>query len=182
MRRGWGRITPLCALVLVACASAAPPPYNESLITAFDPKEWSVGHQAEDRRQRLVEMVAPGQPITAWQELLTVHVLAKPQPTPSIDVLAAAAPDLLRKRCPSGVAHNVIQRGLGSDVEEASLLYEWSVKDCPPEADQHEVARIIYGKFTIYRVAYVAKTRTLEPAKRDKWIRELSGARLVVSK
>jgi hypothetical protein len=56
------------------------------------------------------------------------------------------------------------------------------VKDCPPEADQHEVARIIYGKFTIFRLAYAAKTRALEPAKRDNWIRELSGAKIVVGK
>jgi hypothetical protein len=80
------------------------------------------------------------------------------------------------------VVWNVVRRWSATEAEEASVLYEWGVKDCPPEADQHEVARIIYGKFTIFRLAYAAKTRALEPAKRDNWIRELSGAKIVVGK
>jgi hypothetical protein len=66
MRTGWGRVIPLCAIAIAACAPLGTSPvYNESLMTAFDPKEWTVGHQSEDQRQSVIEFVPPGQKITA---------------------------------------------------------------------------------------------------------------------
>ena len=181
MRIGWSLVLSLCAIALAACAPVGAG-YEESLMGGFDPREWTVGHQAATPRQRIIEFVPPGQKITAWTELLTVQTLAKPQPAPDIDALAASAYEPLSKRCPAGVTRNVIQRQIASSTEAASLLYEWGLKDCPPDADLHEVARIIYGRFTIFRLAYAAKTSALEPAKRDRWIRDLSAARIIVSK
>jgi hypothetical protein len=183
MRVRWGRFLPLCLLAVTACAPLGPGPSREDvLMTAFDVQEWTVAHQSANQRERIMEFVPPGHKITAWTELMTLHTLRRPPGPPDVDGLAAAAFEPLSKRCPGRVTWNVIRRWMRTETEEASMLYEWTVKDCPPEADQHEVARIVYGKFSIFRLAYTAKTGELEPVKRDKWIRELSGATVVSGK
>lgn len=59
------------------------------------------------------------------------------------------------------------------------MLYEWVLKDCPPDADQHEIARVAYGKFNIFRLAYVAKVSALDAEKRASLIKELSTAKII---
>ena len=81
------------------------------------------------------------------------------------------------KRCPK-MTWNVINRQFANETEEAGMLYEWSIKDCPPDADQHEIARVVYGRFNVFRLAYVAKTPALAPEKREAWIKELSASKI----
>ncbi len=59
------------------------------------------------------------------------------------------------------------------------MLFEWSVRDGPPEADRHKVAIILYGKFNIFRVDYVAKTQSFAPEMREKWIAELTATQVL---
>ena len=155
---------------------------QEFLMPGFDPAVWTLGHQTENQNQRLMEFVPAGQKIDKWTELLTVQTFRKPAIPPEIDGLAAASHENLSKRCPDKMMWNVIQRQMPTKTELASILFEWSVKDCPPEADQHEVARIIYGRFSIFRIAYVAKTQALAPEKREKWIKELSETKIVAGR
>ena len=148
----------------------------------FAPAEWTIGHSTSDRNQRITELVRPGEKIDNWTELATMQALKKPTNPEPIDAFVARvhAPDA--KLCPGGFSQNVIAQGLPTATEEASILYEWKLQNCPPHADQHEVARVIYGKFNIFRLAYVAKTGKLAPEKREKWIKELKDARIVVGK
>ena len=44
------------------------------------------------------------------------------------------------------------------------------------------MVRVIYGKFSIFRLVYVAKTGKLAPEKRERWVKDLKGARIVVNK
>lgn len=172
-------------LIFVLMAACAPmqrsPSYQEDLMGGFDLKEWAVGHQASDQNQRIVEFVRPGEKIDSWTELFTMQTLRKPANPDRIDVMVARAHADTSKACPSFV-QNVIAQGFPSETEEASIIYEWKVTKCPPHADQHEVAKIIYGKFNIFRLAYVAKTEKLAPEKREKWIQDLKDAKILVSK
>lgn len=152
---------------------------QEFLIGGFDPKAWTLAYQGADQNQRILEFVPPGQKIDNWTELFTILTLRKPDSPPDIDALAAASHKNLSKRCADNVVWNVIERQLPTNTELAAILFEWSVKNCPPESDQHEVAKIVYGKFTIFRIAYVAKTQALAPGKREQWIKELSASRIV---
>jgi len=174
------------ALIVVLVTACAPiqrnPSYQEFLMGGFDPKEWTVGNQTADQNQRIAEFVRPGEKIDNWTELLTSQVFRKPSNPEPIDALVARmhADDV--KLCPNGFVKNVISQGFRTETEEASILYEWKFKNCPPHSDQHEVARIIYGKFSIFRLAYVAKTEKLAPEKREKWIKDLEDARIVAIK
>lgn len=151
---------------------------QESLMPGFNPDEWTLGSHSEDKTQRIMEFVPPGQKVEDWTELVTVQTIKRPRKPPAIDALAASSYENLVKQCPGKVTWNVIARELPTTPGRDSMLFEWSVRDCPPEADQHEVARILYGKFNIFRVAYVAKTQSLAPEKREKWIAELTASQI----
>lgn len=170
----------LVLLLMAACAAI--PSYQENLMwEGFDSKEWTVGSHTEDRNQRIVEFVRPGEKIDNWTELVTLQTLRKPTNPERIDVMVARMHADDAKLCPKGFIQDVIAQGVRTETEEASILYEWKFTNCPRHADQHEVARIIYGKFSIFRLAYVAKTEKLAPEKREKWIKDLERARVVVT-
>jgi hypothetical protein len=182
-RLGWGTDTKLIYSTLkTAFETSAPPLYQEFLMGGFDPKEWTVGHQTSDQDQRIIEFVRPGEKIDNWTELLTMQVLRKPTSPDPIDAFVARMHTADAKLCPNGFVQNVIAQGFRTETEEASIIYEWKMQNCRPHADQHEVAKIVYGKFSIFRLAYVAKTEKLAPEKREMWIKELKGAKIVVNK
>lgn len=153
--------------------------YQESLL--FDLKGWKLGHQAGDQNQRILELVRPDEKIDNWTELMSVHTSSKQAIPEPIDAYVRRIEGELSKLCPS-IVWNVIERQLPTETVEASILYEWKIKNCPPEADQHVIARVLYGKFNIFSLSYAAKTQSLPPEKRDKRIKALSEAKIVVGK
>jgi hypothetical protein len=167
----------LIVVVTVACASN-----REFLMGGFDPNEWTVGNQFEDQNQTIIEFVQSGEKIDNWTELLTYQVNKKPNNLEPIDALVVRIHADNAKACPNGFVQNVIAFGIQNEIEEASIIYEWKLQKCPPHADQHEVAKIIYGKFSVFRLAYVAKTERLAPEKRERWIKYLKEARIIVNK
>jgi hypothetical protein len=171
----------LVIALLTTCAAAADPSYQEYLKGGFDPKEWTVGNQGSDQDRRLIEFVRPGEKIDNWKELFSIQVFRKPDKPDPIDALVARAHAGTAKLCPSFM-QNVIAQGFPDETEEASIIYEWKIKKCPPHADQHEVRKIIYGRLTIFSLAYVEKTEELAPEKREKWIRALKDARIIVKR
>ena len=174
-------------LIVVLMAACAPiqrsPSYQESILLSkgFDLKEWTIGHEASDQNQIIIEFVRPGEKIDSWTELFTTQTLRKPATPDRIDVMVARIVADTWKACPS-VVQNVIAQAFPTATEEASIIYEWKVTKCPPHADQHGVGKFIYGKFNIFHLVYVAKTEKLAPEKREKWIKELKDARILVSK
>lgn len=154
---------------------------EEALMGGFDPAEWMVGNQAGGSDQRITEFVRPGEKIDSWTELLTAQLLRRSAYPSTVDEMVSSSHQALVKRCPE-VTLNVIARQAQGEPEGPGLLYEWIVKGCAGEADQHEVVRVMYGRFTIYRLAYVAKTAALAPEKREKWIADLKTAKIVVQK
>jgi hypothetical protein len=167
------------ALIVALMAACAPIRYRESLMGGFNVSEWSIGNATSGQDQHVTEFVRPGEKIDNWTELFTQQALRKPASPEPIAGMVARVHASDAKLCPNGFEQNVIAQGLPTDLEEASIIYEFKLHDCPPHADQHEVAKIIYGKFTIFRLAYVAKTKKLAPEKREKWIKELSDAKII---
>jgi len=162
--------------VISGCASN-----NEFLMGGFDPTEWTVGSQFEDQNQRVIEFVQSGESINSWTELVTYQVYKKPSNLEPIDAFVVRMHADDAKACPNGFVQNVIAFGVQTEIEEASIIYEWKFQKCPLHADQHEVARIIYGKFSVFRLAYVAKPERLAPEKRERWIKNLKEARIIVN-
>lgn len=158
------------------------PSYQEFLIGGFNLNEWTVGNQISDQNQRIIEFVRPSENINNWTELLTSQIFKMPSKIEPIDAFVANIHAEDKKLCPGGFKINIIAHGVKTDTEEASIIYEWELKDCSPNADQHEVAKIIYGKFSIFRLAYVERTNRLAPEKRQKWIKDLKDARVMANR
>jgi hypothetical protein len=168
----------VAALGLALAAAAPAIAQQEMLMGGFDPKAWEIGNQTQSQNQIVVEFVRPGEKVTSWTELLTMQVIRRASTTGSLDELVPKLLGDLAKRCPA-MTWNVVHRNFSSDTEVEGMLYEWVLKDCPPDADQHEIARVAVGKFNIFRLAYVAKTSALAPEKRESLIKEISTARIV---
>jgi len=154
--------------------------YQEGLVGGFNPGEWTVGNSIADQNQRITEFVRHGETIGNWTELLTMQTLKKPVNPEPIAAMVARVHTDDAKSCPNGFTQNVIAQGFPTDTEEASIIYEWQFTNCSPHADQHEVAKIIYGKFNIFRLAYIAKTKKLAPEVREQWIKELKDTKIMV--
>lgn len=101
--------------------------------------------------------------------------------------------------CP-GVAWNVVRQ------QEKVLLYEWQIAECKPTraelqrflkqaeeksmtlkgdetaltADQHVIALVIEGEWTVWHISYTAKVKELSKEKRAEWIQRFSDARVEI--
>ena len=118
--------------------------------------------------------------IDNWTELKTVHTFAQPAAREPIDAYVRGLHEELSKLCPT-IVWNVIERQMPTETAEASILYEWNITNCPPEPDQHVIARVLYGKFNVFSLSYAEKTQALPPEKRDERIKALSEAKIVRS-
>ena len=172
-------ITPLMILAIAllnGCGTIGPgSSRQENIAYPLDGNVWQVGHSVGNRSERRTEFVLRGEKIDNWTRLMTVQALKKSAlPAESIETTVNKKAKEMSARCPETV-WNVIERGLNTNT----ILYEFRVQNCPPDADQHEIARILDGKYNRFRIAYAAKVKALPPAERDKWIQLLSKASIV---
>jgi hypothetical protein len=161
----------MLALLLSACATLQGE--VESLNFPYEPG-WKVGHEAEVPRQyRIIEYVRDGDDIKNWKELYTIQNFGPPWGGPSPEDALNSLKAAREKECPGITKWNVIS------TDGSSILYEWQAKPCLGWPDQHEIARIIYGKYNRWVLRYTVKVYQMPPEQRDKWIRDLSTAKTV---
>jgi predicted small lipoprotein YifL len=166
----------LAIALLSGCGTVGPAlPHQENLAFPLDMRDWQVGHSVENRSERTTEFVLKGEKIDNWTRLVTMQTVKKSDVSAeSIETTVNKKAKEMSARCPETV-WNVIERGPNTNT----ILYEFRVQNCPPDADQHEIARILDGKYNRFRIAYGAKVKTLPPEERDKWIKLLSKASIV---
>ena len=130
----------------------------------------AVGQHDKHQQIRTVEIFPLGQSIKNWTELITIQSLGKkkhPGPREAVD----ATRRMLVERCPNLMWNEIEAKG-------EDILYEWRIENCAAEADQHEVARYVATKSTVFRVAYTARTKQLSPEERQHWIEWLQSGHL----
>jgi hypothetical protein len=161
----------LAIALLSGCGTVGPGSSRQEDL-AFPPeilRDWQVGYSVENRSERTTQFVPKGEKIDNWTRLVTLQTVKKS------DVSAESIENTVNKkakemsaRCPETV-WNVIERGPNTNT----ILYEFRVQNCPSNADQHEIARILDGKYNLFSIHYAAKVKTLPPEERDKWIKLL---------
>lgn len=65
------------------------------------------------------------------------------------------------------------------DKKETSILYEWQNVRCPGRLTQHEIVRIVMGRWYLWFVSYGVRDKTPSPDDRKRMIDHLSEARVV---
>ncbi len=170
---GKGIIWAALITLSITAGCATTPPKEEGLAWSLPAGEtnWVTGNEREVKgKYRIYEYVREGESIQDWSELLTIQNFAgtKGSPEEILDVLKA----LREKQCPGATSWNVIAK------DEGSILYEWKAKRCAGWPDQHEIARIVDGKWNRWRFAYTAKVPEIAKERREIWIQSLSEARI----
>jgi hypothetical protein len=144
-----------------AAAPATPPSPSAP---RFDGRGWSVGHQAKNARQSLVEYVLPGQTVDNWKELVTSTVYFDPRHSVPLARFVEQVRASMSNDCPS-LVWNVIQQ------DDKTAIFEWRDAGCGGFPPQTELARLAVGPEGVYRLAYAVKMRgPLPPDKRKEWL------------
>jgi hypothetical protein len=161
----------LSLLCIIVCAGAtASAGENESLSFQLS-LDWKMANHAEQHGYVIMEYVRQGDDIHHWKELFTYQNFGlgyKRAPTikDELDTWKAVK----EKECPGATEWNVIEQS------ESSILYEWQEKPCLGWPDQHEIARIIFGKHNLFLLRYTAKVQQLDPDTRKTWIKTFADA------
>lgn len=136
--------------------------------------EWSHTNSQFIKGQYAIdEFVPKGERIEAWTRLFTLQNLRRgfaSPPTPRS--MMEGLRELMLRRCP-GATWGVIREN------PADILYEYHFANCPDQPAQHEIARILFGKWNIWRIAYTQKVARMADTERSKWIQALSEPSIV---
>ncbi len=168
------RFLALISIILSGVSATAAPRDNTEHLDFTSDQGWKLGNSSEVRGHYLImEFIREGDDINNWKELMTVQNFAKSSgyrsPGQTLDDLKAAR----EKRCPGATQWNVI------DQKGNSILYEWQAKPCDGEPEQHEVARILYGKHNVFFLHYAVKVYQMPADARAEWIKKFSEAAIV---
>ena len=154
-----------------------PPVSGENLIFDLEPG-WKVGYSAAaPGGTGIAEFVRESDAIEHWQELVTLQkfpvdsVLGNPR-----DIF-----DRWKRREDSQSGDKTLIQVLGEDA--ISILYEWRM----PTAyggwpAQHEISRWVFGPWTVYRIAYTVKQPEMPAEARQKWLKKISEALVIVNR
>jgi len=161
------RLTPVAALLFLI-SSVGPAAAEDEELSFKLGLDWQAASTTERNRQVTIEYVQQADDINNWKELFTYQNFPRGKHTPEEELNKAKA--LRQKECPGATVWNVIEQN------ETSILYEWQAKPCLGWPEQHEIARIIFGRHNLFVLHYVAKVHELAPDTRTKWINTLQDA------
>jgi hypothetical protein len=136
---------------------------------------WQMAHYAElPNHYGIIEFIREGDDIDNWSELLTIQNFPPLWGGPTQEDALNKLKAIRENACPEVTTWNTISK------DENSILYEWHAKPCLGWPDQHEIARIIYGKSNTAILHYVQKTNQLSVEQRAKWIKKFSDAKVMM--
>ena len=168
----------LCVLITLLSGPEVMAGDHDSLALSLDQQEeakWEVGYSKRSGDVSITELVPKGESVKNWTKLLTIQGFRKSWGSPSVQALAEEFKNALAKKCPN-VVWNVIEN------QKNAIAYEWSIQNCAAAEDQHEIAKYIQGKWSQFRVAYAQKTSQLDQEDRDKWLKIICDATVVIEK
>lgn len=136
---------------------------------------WKYGYSKEVKGEYAIdEFVPKSESIENWTKLYTQQNLRRSRSSlASPKAMMTGLKDLMEKRCPR-VVWNIIREG------DTDIVYEYHFADCDGHPAQQEIARILYGKWNIWRIAYTQKGAPMDEQERLKWIETLSEPRIVL--
>lgn len=145
--------------------------YAEQVALHFDNRQWELANKARNEEQGIAEFVLKGESLSNWRELVTAQVYFGLQEKTTPEAWMGQVINYIKSMYPD-VKWSVIKKG------DKDIIFEWELKNCPGQEDQHEISRVISGKKGIHVLHYVTKKLPFISEKRDKWIKLLDSATL----
>ena len=166
MKRLYWLVSAVLVVGIVGCATPL-----EGIYAPIDATGWKVAYAKDvPGRGNIVERIPSGESLNNWSKMVTIQFMEGDQRTPS--VFMDALKGQMIQRCPK-VEWAVVESN------NSSILYEWNIKNCSGQQDQHEVSRLLRGNDGLHRIAYVEKVPQLSKETRERWIANLKSAYLV---
>ena len=161
------------SLLILALAAPATIAAQEALM--FNPPpDWERGNVEQVKDQLLMEFVKKGEKVDSWTELLTVQQFRRSRGSPSPRQFYDQLKATRQARCPGLSQWQIVDEG------RETVLYEWNTTGvCEGQPAQWELARLIFGRNTGYRVAYTTRAQLTEETRATwtEWLRGLSMGR-----
>lgn len=158
------RMAPLVALVICGCTEpvATKPPQEYDVLVAPSDAGWKIGSQNSSPGLEVTEWVRQSDDINNWHELITIEDYGG-TPKPPKDVYEALK-GIVEKKCPGATTSHVLAE------DDRTLTYEQHIKPCMGFPEQYEIARIIDGKYSSFRIRRTAKVTDLPPDQQAEWV------------
>jgi hypothetical protein len=164
----------VASLCLISSAGGATPKTKKEDLSFKLGAEWKMGYSASTTKYTILEFIRGGDDIDNWKELVTMQNFAKASDKSSPEEMLNVLKAKREKECPGATEWLVIEKN------ESSILFEWQAKPCLGWPEQHEIARIIFGKYNVMFLHYTAKVHELAPGTRTEWIKILAKATVVI--
>ena len=153
-------------IVLNGCAA----PIEHIVVPGGQPG-WKVGYEERERfsNNNIREIIPQNENIDNWTKMITIQFYSGRKDDP--EKFEKALEASMKKRCKETI-WKVINK------DNKSILYEWSINNCAPNPDQHEISRIFLGNDGLHRAAYTEKVENMQRATHDEWVKRLSNSYL----
>ena len=138
----------ICLAVLVLLMTGAASAQEN--LNLRPPSDWELGYGPKETRDSMImEYVKKGEKIDSWTELVTIQQFRrKSSPREFFDQLKGTR----ERACPGVTEWRIVEE------ERNTVLYEWNTTAiCDGEPAQWELARLLLGRNTGYRVAYTTR-------------------------
>src|SRR5262245_24085325 len=169
--------TVICIVVVLCLAfssgAATLQTEHEDLAYDFEPR-WQQGYYQELPNQvNILELIREGDDINNWQELITIRNQSLPGRDATPEDAFKRLKIIIGKDCRGLIQWNVIEK------KENSILYEWMTREpCMGFPNQHEIAKIMDGKYNRFQLKYTVKVNQLPANQRAKWLKRIGEAKI----
>lgn len=148
---------------------------GETAKPVFDKRSWELGWRQDNDESSIEEYVLSGETVDNWSELVTMQILRGMQKATNLDVFEGAMKVKLATICPSIKWDSISQ-------SEASRIWKWTIKDCPGQPDQSELAMVTKTKEAIHLWHYAIKKSPLPKKAETEWMKNLKSIKIENSK
>lgn len=163
----------LAALPGQSAAQRAPEPERVTFSFPKDPgsPKFVDDQTGSGQDGALSRWVWTGESIDNWVEALEIVNVRRPDVPPALEDAFRAAIASRQSYCPQATG-----RVIASD--STSVLYEIATRGCAGRPDEISLTRIVYGRTQVFSLIYTNKEPAQAEAKREEWVKVLTGAKV----
>lgn len=145
---------------------------GEKIEMASDGRNWSLGSEDHAGNRGVYEFRLPGETADNWSEMVTLNYFQNMQGPNLLDRFLGFIKGGLSVSC---------QKVNWKDFEKSaeSVLYEWSVTDCPKVPNQSELARVVVGKKAMYVLHYASRKVPMPQENHATWYSLLNKVKIL---
>lgn len=161
------------AFLMVSVVMVSPLFAQETVEAIFDARKWKLGSENYNSEKKAMtkEFVLEDQSAENWTELITLQFIEGLQDRVRVSEILDKVQTGMKTACPS-------VKWITLSQERDNALYTWSIKGCPGQPDQTEIARVLAGQEGMHVWHYASKNPDIDTEKKKEWIDRLALYRL----